>query len=421
MRIGSILTFVAGFGLARAALLFAPIVLANIIPLADYGQLELAHSYAAIAAVLVGFGLPSSAPLVLLRKEVSARWDTLLLSCIAISTGAIVVAMTGFVTTGALFSLPTLVPLLVAVLVLQQLWATTLKSKGAGTRSVCVEAGLWVAALCGALLASGSGIVKESLSIALLFYFCCLLALAVRQYLGCRAAFGPLDLLDNFRTGAPLMATVALSMLTASSGRLILGSVTDVATVGVYAILYRSTMLPLIGHQILMIALFRRLFTWEQEELKRRVAIVPACVTLGVLIFWMLSEQFGFLLGQSFVESYATYRVEAVVILGQTILWSAVAQNDLLIIRNQIAGHVARRMFFVLLVCLPGLAIVTHSVASSGMLRTFVLGYSVVIFLYYLIQCTVIARQGHRFILLWGTATAGFLATTGLMLSIEWS
>ena len=421
MRVINILVFVGGFGLARATLLFAPIILANILPIADYGRLELAHSYAAVTAVLVGFGLPSTVPLVLLRKEVSARWDTLLLICISVAVGSLLVAIVAFFVTGWLFDILTLTPLIVSVLILQQLWATTLKSKGAGTRSVFVEAGFWVAALCGAILIYELRAPQGTVSLALFAYFCFLTTLAVQCYIKHSATFGHSDLLANIRLGAPLMATVALSMLTASAGRLILGSITDVATVGIYAVLYRSTMLPLIGHQILTIALFRRLFTWDNDVLKRNVAILPACVTFGVIVFWLLEDRFGFLLGQRFVNAFADHRIEGIVILSQTILWSAVAVNDLLVTRLQMAGHVARRMIFILIISLPCLAIFTASTASPGVLRAFVFGYSTVIFVYYIIQSAVIARHGHRFFLLWSVATAGFLISIGVMLTVEWS
>ncbi len=411
----------ASFGLARGALFFAPVLIANLLPVDEYGKIELAHSIAVLVALIMGFGLPSSVPLILLRGEVTARWDTMLLLCGLLSALLMVSAIFVLIGTGEMFGLPILVLLFAAILILQQLWSATLKSKGRSTGSVFLEAGFWTVMVAGAAAVTRFGLPSIAISVVMALYGAFLWLHTARDFLRSREKSRIFDLLVNLRLGGPLMFTTLLTLCTVSAGRLILGSVTDVTTVGVYAVLYRSTMLPLIGHQILNIALFRRLFTWDDEVLMRRVAVLPACVTLGVMVFWLLADRFGFLLGQRFVDTYTTHRIEGVVILGQTILWSAIAQNDLLVTRFQIAGHVARRMFFVLLVCLPGLAILTGSTTSSETLRTFVFGYSIVIFLYYIIQSAVIARRGHHFTLLWSTATVGFLASMGLMLTVEWS
>lgn len=424
MRAPDVMRLVAGFGVARALLFFSPIVLANLLSLDDYGQFELAQSWASMGALLLGFGLSASVPLILLRDDIEGRWDSLLLLVAAIVGGCLLFALGIAALLETLYALPVLVLLGVGALIGQGLWAATLKSVGRATSAVAVEAGFWTVAVGGALLIflSDDCFPIGTISILLLAYAGALLIVTLVEFKRNRAgSISKTDLRRNFALGLPLMFTSVLAVIMGSSGRLILGQTSaGVEVVAVYAVLYRCTALPLVGHQILMIGLFRQIFSWPEEVLRARASVVVLGVTGLILAFWMLEPTLGFLLGQRFTELFKAYRLEGLTLLVQTILWSAIAINDLINSRLQIAGRVAKATAPVLMLGLSGLWLWgssrTNLLGSEGQLYGFILGHFALMIVYYLAQCAASVRQGHLFLRLWLTVVVCTISAGGLIL-----
>jgi O-antigen/teichoic acid export membrane protein len=420
MRALNALRFVAGFGTARALLFLAPIVLANLLPLDHYGALELAQSYAAIGALLLGCGLPGTVPLIRLRDEIEGRWDTLLLLMALLAGGCLLIALGTAIGLGSFYSVTVLVPLAIGVLMLQGLWATSLKSDGRSTTAVFVEAGFWAVAVIGAALWAFTGgyLSEATISATLLVYGVGLLIVTLHQFAHTR--MGPIavqDLRRNIALGLPLMLTSVLTVIISSSGRLVLGQTSGVEAVGLYAVLYRSTTLPLVGHQILIIGFFRQIFSWPDDMLRKRASVIVLGVSGMVVLFWLLEPYLGWLLGNRFAETFIIYRTEGLILLVQTILWSAIALNDLINSRLQIAGRVTRITAPVLVVGLGALAAVTWAQdASLGeMLRGFIVGHFALMVGFYAAQCWATWRLGHSFFRLWLTVFA-CASGTGLLI-----
>lgn len=409
MRATRALSYVCGFAAARAALFFAPILLANLIPIEAYGVLEFAQATAALAALVIGTGLPATVPLILLRPQITARWDTLLWLLTRLAALCLLAALIALAVTGAGFGAAVLIPLTTGVLLLQGLWAVYLKSKGQGTAAVFLEAGFWAAAVLGAAFV-WLGLPAVSTTLAL--YGGGLLAVTFARQRAAHAPFTLRDLKDNVALGLPLVVTTFLTVLINSAGRVILGGLEDAETAGLYAVLYRATALPLVGHQLLTIAFFRRLFVWDAATLQRRVPVIVVGVSACVLVFWILAPHLAWMLGTRFETVFGQYPLEGHVILILTILWSAIALNDLLISRLQIAARVARVTGAYTAVGLLALAWATA--ASTDPMRTFVLLHAGLMSGHYLVQCAAIRACGHTFPMLWGSA----LAATGLGLAI---
>lgn len=421
------LRFVAAFGTARALLFVAPIALANLLPLDDYGRFELAQSWATIGALLLGFGLPATVPLILLRDEIKGRWDSLLLLVAALAGGCLLLALGTAAVLGTLYAVPVLVALAVGVLMLQGLWATTLKSKGYSNSAVFVEAGFWTVAVAGAALSgfSGKRLPEGTISAFLLAYAAVLMMVTLVQFTRSRAgAIAIAELRRNFALGLPLMFTSVLTVIISSSGRLVLGQTSGVEVMGLYAVLYRSTTLPLVGHQILIIGFFRQIFSWSDEALRARASVIVLGVTGVVLAFWLLEPALGFLLGQRFTATFGTYRTEGLTLLVQTILWSAIALNDLINSRLQIAGRVTRATAPVLTLGLGALWLWTSMRADTldtwALLHGFILGHFALMATFYAVQCAASARLGYRFLRLWLTAAACTAGAGGLILLGEY-
>ncbi len=422
MRTFNILGFICSFSVARGLLFFSPILLANLLPLEEYGKFEIAQAMASIGALVISCGLTGTAPLLRLRDEIKGRWDSLLLLIAAMATGCLVVALLAAAALGSLYSVTSLTAIATSVLIMQGLWANTLKSDGRTTIAVFVEAGFWAVAVFGAgmLALFGDWLTEATISATLLAYAAVLMTVTLVQFVrNLNRPITACDLWHNLELGLPLMLTGVLTVLVTSSGRLILGQTNGVEVVGLYAVLYRSTTLPLAGHQILIIGFFRQIFSWPDEVLRARASVIVLGVTGMVLAFWLLEPALGFLLGQRFTETFKTYRTEGLTLLMQTVLWSAIALNDLINSRLQIAGRVARATAPVLVLGLGALWIWTRlradNLDTGALLQGFILGHFALMATFYTVQCAASALLGHHFPRLWLTVAGCTGSAVGLV------
>lgn len=410
MAVRGYLVYVAGFGVARGALFLSPIILANLLSIESYGAIELAHSLASLGAVVIGVGLPATVPLILLREEVHQRWDTMLLLVLALSALLLTMGLTLAASIGP-FNVAALVSLATSVLILQGVWATTLKSNGKSTSAVFLEAGFWSVCVIGGAAVFFASSPDQAVIWAVVAYGVGLLAFTTTRYTAVRARFSLADCIDNLVLGAPLMLASVLTILVSSTGRLVLGLVVGAEAVGAYGIVFRVSALPLVGHQILIIGFFRFMFSWDHRVLTRRSPLIVWGVTSAALVFMLAVDVIKPLLGTAFNEAFRIYRLEGFIILAQTVLWSAIAVNDLLNSRLQIAGQVARNCIIFLLPALIAIAFVTHLQSGSGLaasLRVFVVCHSLLMLAYYATQCHAMFLRGTVYVRLWGSAVGGF-------------
>lgn len=414
------LRFLAAFGIARASLFAAPVLLANLVSISDYGNLETAQSLGSILSVLLAFGLSSTVPLILIQKDRSARWDTLLLmvaagSAIIISAGAV-----GGLIARDVASLWLLVPIATAALMLQGLWSAVLKSRGNGTAAVFVEASFWLAALAGGLLYAGFGPSMVWLAGLILVQCAILLTITIRAWLAAREPFCLADLKDNLRLAVPLLFTAILSIFVSTAGRAILGTVSPGEAVGLYAALYRATALPLVAHQVLIIWQFREVFSWDEAKAGHLLAAIVVAVAVSALAMGLILPPLGWLLGQRFFDTFGQHGATTGIILAQTVLWSAIAMNDLLNSRLKISGSVAVVTALFLALAVPCLLVLLERLPAGGnpatMLDQFVAGYAALMLGFYLVQIGAMYRRGARFLPLWGVSIASFASLIALSL-----
>lgn len=412
--------FAGAFVVARAALFLAPILLANLVSIADYGRIETAQAIGGILSVCTAFGLSSTVPLILIRNDQTARWDTLLVLVMAGSAAMLACAAVGSLIVRDLGSQWVLGPLATGLLMLQGLWSTVLKSRGDGTSAVLLEASFWLVALAGGALYAWCGRSMGWIFMLLFAYGLLLLAATVRTWLPVRADFGLSDLRNNLQLSAPLLLTSLLSIFVSTAGRTILGVTTSGEVVGLYAVLYRATALPLVAHQILIIWQFRQIFSWEEAQARKYLPLIALAVAACIFAQWVLIEPLGWALGKRFDQTFIHHEKSGGIILAQTVLWSAIALNDLLNSRLKIAKPVVMWtgpfLGFSAAALLAYVSALPSGAAPGLALDTFVTGYAALMLGFYLVQCFAMYRNGARYPELWSIAAGTFIGMTALSL-----
>jgi O-antigen/teichoic acid export membrane protein len=410
--------YVASFGFARGGQFVAPIILANILAPRFYGILELAQAIGSMVSTILALGTSAAVPLVLVRNIEQASWRGILLHQ-TITVAALLIAAT----IGWQMHVSTAVwlgGLCAATMMLQALWSVTCKSNGKGEASLLLDAGFWGVLATAAGLAFLIGFstmqVWSITCSALLIYFFALGAWTAYR-LG-RTSVDDAGFLyrSTIKTGFPLMSISLLALLATTAGRLGIGLLSSPEVTAQYGALFRATALPMVAHQIVMVARFRRLFEMDDLSFTRVVRNINIFVISCVIAFWLASDLAGFLLGAAFRQAFAQHRTEGLLILTQTVLWAAIAINDLTNNRKQTAGSAARATAIYFAFVIPG---AWGFLASREVtLALFVPVHSFVMCGYYLTQIYVMRSCGIHMWRVWGLALGAFI---GLSLLAELS
>jgi len=399
--------YVLSFVLGRGALFGAPLLLANLLTSGDYGRLETAQAAASLLANAATLGTASVVPLVLLDHTrrttlagIAAHHLVLVAGCAAVALGTWLA--------GASTAWP-LAAIFIAAVALQSLGSTQLKTQGRGEASVLLDAGLFglmaLAALGAHLLGIGSAmpwVVGAALAYATVLTVVYLRVLNRERSAGhelqWRAALG---------MGLPLMLGGSVALLAATSGRLGMGLLAGPVVAADYAVLSRAAALPIVAHQLILIARFRNLFTLPHADVERAAEQIVLLVAASALGFWMLSPWLGILLGPTFVAAWSSHPLPGAWIAAQAVLWSAIALNELVISRHQVMPRILPIIAgFIVLALGAGWSVLRY---IGPDLEHFVYAHAVVMLSFYVVQSGAMAAVGIRMWRVWRAAIGTYL------------
>jgi hypothetical protein len=407
-RAGLWVAYLLSFALGRGALFVAPLLLANLLPAEGYGEIEMAHAAASVVVGVAALGTGSVVPLVVLGHEsratmrgIVAHHLGLVLVCLgALAIGASLGARTAWLL-GALFT---------ATLAMQSLGSVHLKTLGRGNASVFLDAGLFglmamsvaITSLAGsdAMICWAATAVAAYLAVMMLTYS---RILAHHQQQGESFAWAAV-----VGSGLPLMLGGLVTVLATTSGRLGMGLLSGPVATADYAVLARAAVLPIIAHQLILIAAFRRFFVLPDSAVERLTLQIVVLVVASASGFCLLVPWLGGLLGPAFVSAWDRSQQSGPLIVAQSVLWSAIALNDLVISRHRVMSKVlpftAGGLALALLVGLSALFVV-----GKGLIN-FVNVHSVVMLVFYLVQSGAMALQGRFLWQTWAAAIGSYVA-----------
>lgn len=407
LKVRALGLYVLSFGAGRGTLFAAPLLLANAMPIQDYGRVEGAQAIASIAANALAFGTTGIIPLVMVGHTATVSLVTITKHHLGIVL-ACLLAMSGML----LWHAPTtwvLAALLTATTAMQAFSSTCLKTEGRSEASVLLDAGLFALMALAAVWArfAAPHHALQWVAGAASVY---LLALVIPHWRNLSRSPAPVTArhwMSAMSMGWPLMMVGIVSLLATTSGRLGMSLMAEPSVVATYAVLSRAAALPIVAHQLILIARFRQVFTLDNSAVERTAYRIVLLVGLSSLALWTLAPTLGFMLGPAFEAARLAHQQSSGLILAQAVLWSAIALNDLITSRHQASRAVLPTNSVVL-----GAAILLGwlHLRSNGMsLDEFVLTHSVVMLCFYVAQAASMRAQGMTFYRLWGSSVAGYL------------
>lgn len=403
--------YLLSFGLGRAALFGAPFLLANFLPSSDYGVLETALAGASVLAGLVTLGVGSAIPLVLLRHNTDASLKGIVTHHLVVVGAALIFLLLGLVLQ---FPMPWLLTaLLTACLAMQGLASTQLKTQGYGDASVLTDSGLLGLMALAAYIANCDGAVAPMAWIwaAALCYCLILVVIYLRIWTQTDHIKEPLAWGGALRLGIPLMLGGLVSLLVTTSGRLGMGLMAGPVLTADYAVLARAAALPIVAHQLILIAKFQNLFAESDDAVESATLHIVLLVGVSVIGFIAFSPWLGLLLGPAFVRAFDLHRVACFGVVVQAVLWSAIALNDLVIARHHVMPRVLPySVSFLGMELLLGWFSLTLTELT---LERFVFTHSAVMLSFYWAQSWVMNNLGLRLRKTWIVTSIIFIVLMG--------
>lgn len=415
-RVQRVATYLLSFGVGRGALFVAPLLLANLLASVDYGVLETALAAASVMAALATLGTASATPLVMLGHNTDASMKGIVMHHLLV----VGLALT-FMLVGAAFNCPTswlLTALLTAALAIQGLASTHLKTMGYGDASVLIDAGmlgLMALAVCIAHVGNASALMTWVWA-AILIYSLTLTVVYLRLFTRIDHAHTPMAWAKTLQLGIPLMLGGVVSLLATTSGRLGMGLMAVPELTADYAVLARAAALPIVAHQLILIAKFRNLFAQPDDAVARATLNIVLFVSISVIGFIVISPWLGLFLGPAFSRAFELHRMACFWIVAQAVLWSAIALNDLVIARHQVMPKVLPySSIFLSVALLLGWFILS---VTELTLERFVIVHSAVMLSFYLAQSWIMSRLGLHLRKTWLASTFMFLILSALIFFI---
>lgn len=408
-RFASAIAYLGTFAVARGTLFLAPLGLANLLPASDYAQVEWAYATGTILATLLTFGTASLVPVVTLGKSLppNASIEGVRLHHFGIAMLCICTALAGLGVEPV-----RQVALMCGAVALQGLLSTELKTQGRPNASLLVDACLFSSMAMGSLIAHwlAPDRMDPGAWIPVMVVLLWLTWRLGADVLACdwRAS----QWHGSIIAGLPLMLTGIVATLLTSSGRAGAGYFIGDQGAALYAVLSRGAALPIVAHQVILVARFKAVFETDEKRLTSVLTGILALVVFSAIAFWSLRSMLSPLLGPAFAQACTEHPSALGWLLGQSVLWSAIALNDLANTRLRIAAPVLRTSIPALVVALTIASLVIMTLPSTP--EWFVRVHGMAMLFFYCAQSLTMWKLGARLPRLWCFVIACYLLICGL-------
>lgn len=346
------------YGLLKSVVYFAPLLLNNILDdVVLFGQFEYALNIGQTCASFLALGLPSAyAFYVFKNKEIHLKplFHNIF---VALSLLLILIAFIPGVIDSIYFN-----SLVIGIVLANQLFITTFyKLLGQNIRSVVIDCGIYILLLVLTFLLYFH-IIPFSFRYwnFLLLLYAVFLNLKYHLHgLGVSKmrSISSKDWKKVISYGALIVVTLFLTSLLNTSTRIYIEHFNGFLDVGMYSFYIRVASAIIIFHRVIVILLFRRIYTDAHTRLDRYfAAILITALCACFLMFWLVPR---LLSGISFFDgSYANHRGLFLFSLFQAVSWATVALLELIIYRENLLkryafalGGCLLAMFTCLLLC----------------------------------------------------------------------
>ena len=341
--------FLLAFGVSKATVLFAPLLLSksNVLSKTDYGTLEYALSFGLILASLLNLGVPNAYPYFKLRRKYTHIFEGfkihfIYLFLISIFLGLVIWL---FVPEQQYF----LAVLVAFVFTNQATYSMFCKSDEQIIKAVFLDALFYTFLLASyafiQFFGGESSIVSIGYFIAIYAAVYVLLTAYKIKYITTLNIKKHQKLI---KYGKSVMVSSFLILLIANSGRILIDEfLQDKTLVADYGFYFRMASFVVILHQVLTLIYFKKIYTFKTEKLDNMFLVFMGLIIIGSGLTYLIIPHIGPYFFDMF-ESYERNQKLYLILCFQMISWIVLANNENVIYREKLATKM--NVYFIVLV-----------------------------------------------------------------------
>ena len=328
-----LLLFVFVFFLGKGSQFAIPIILGNVLKPDQYGAVELSMS---VGLIIISVGSMGSSAFISRSIVKEERWinlDAVKLFLVGLSAVFIMSSLLMHYMNSSLVTKLALA--FSSVLLLQGAMSAEFKSRAKRKSAIIIDITLWTTILIWAFLYIiwGRGEAYTSLLWLVFFHYLILLVLFGKSIASLKLT-SPLRVGRYFSEGSRIVVMGFISVLVATSGRLVVGDNLGISAVGEYSSLYRLSILPIIAHQMIMLYFYRTSFSESREKFVYLGTIAFVIISIISLVTWLLAPFFAPYLGLLFESSLRSHPMAFSALMISVPFWSAISINELAYSQN---------------------------------------------------------------------------------------
>ncbi len=336
------------FGVSKAIVFFAPLLLSNTLSTFDYGILEYAINIAFIGASIFNLGVPNAYPYFKLKRKFKDIYDGFNFHFIYLFLTSLLVFILVLIfknETQYVLSI-----LFIYTLSNQVNYSLNYKTNEKIIKAVIIDALFYLVLICAFLyiyLTGDSGVLPVlygAFFYSLIFIF---ITIKKTYKIPFQQAFKKHQKLIKY--GKDVMLSGLLILIIANSGRIVIDFLfNDKELIAIFSFYFRMASFVIILHQVLNIIYFKRIYTFNAKKLDTIFVVFLTLIVFGVLISYFIIPKIGIHFFKLF-ETFSTYKKLYMVLCFQMIFWIALATNENVIYREKLASKM-NIMFIILLV-----------------------------------------------------------------------
>jgi|APSaa5957512535_1039671.scaffolds.fasta_scaffold53902_1 O-antigen/teichoic acid export membrane protein len=392
----------------RGLLFFAPLVIANYISIEQYGILEWSFAFATILASVLAFGTNSLVPLVSTGiAPPGVTFKSIYFHHLLMVVAAMALVLLLINSDKALIVL-----LLFMAVALRSLYSIKFKSIAQPEKSLIIDSSLFGMMMIVVLVvdAFNSGYEYQSIWIFTSLYSAVLVIILVALYFNLNSVHERIQWKHALIAGAPLMISGVISTLVITSGKLGIGLFFEEKVMGEYAFLSRVGALPIVLYQIIIVSIFREIFTKSEYELGNLCFKIMLLIVVGVPVIWVMSPYLDHIFGNVFRTLFEGNSSALYLLLTQSLLWCGIALNDLVNSRFKTARSVlnwtAPTLFLLLVV-----TFIFINLNDYGM-NAFIIAHSIIILVFFSVQSVTMFFKGVKLLKFWLLSVSSYIFLT---------
>ena len=327
------------FTIAKATVYFIPLLLADVLSKSDFGVLEYALAgLGMVVNTIINLGVPSAYPYFELKNKQPHLIPTFKIHAVILLIPFLInqILFFGF-NLNASFYLAFNVSFIIAN---QVFYSTQLKTHEKSTLAVIIDSGIYIFLLV-CLILYWFNLVNLSIKIvnlALLSYALLYVLIAIQRFYTQRNEIS----INNYKTilkfSVHLLLSTFLIYLITSSGRILVELFFDFELVGVYAFYFRLAAIVVMIHQVINIAFFKKIYTFEPGILDQYYFLFFIFIFMLSIIIYFCSPLFVGYFSEYFNTTFENYKSIYFILSAQMVMWIASALNSNIIDRENLAS-----------------------------------------------------------------------------------